>query len=138
MSDKLKVLFLDDNKHRHRRFFEMNSDLSRRHVHNAGDCLTALRDRDTKYDIIFLDHDLDERTNNILIDSEKDGRFVAKNMAESDIRDTYKGTTVVIHSLSTLGAKAMNDILKDAGYTKVFIHPFVWESHVGSLTNNWV
>ena len=135
---KMKVLFLDDNKRRHHRFFEMNSDLSRKHVYNAEDCLAALRDNDTKYDIIFLDHDLDERTNNILVDDEKDGRFVAKNMAGLDIATKYRGTVIVIHSLSTLGAQAMSEILKDGGYTKVFIHPFVWESHVRSLTNNWV
>lgn len=134
-----KVLFLDDNIRRHNIFFQNNDDLDRRHVYNAKDCLEKLLDEDEYYDIIFLDHDLDDRTNNILSDDEEDGRFVCREMTRNTtILNKYMDKTIVIHSLNSEGARTMKQILEDGGFKNIIIQPFVWEMHVRSEISKWV
>lgn len=134
---KIPVLFLDDNPNRHRKFFENNHDMQRTHVYTAKDCLDEL-ENNSHFDIIFLDHDLDPRTNNVLVDGEKDGRYVAEKMTNPDLLTKYKGSIVVIHSLNSMGAKIMKKTLEEAGYEHVILQPYVWEIHVRSEISNWI
>lgn len=138
MNEKLQILFLDDAMYRHKSFFHNNYDVSRTHVYDADSCLEKLRDEDNLFDIVFLDHDLDESTNNELNDDEKDGRHVTRMMTSEDILSRYKEKVIVIHSLNSQGARIMYDTLTESGYTRVNIQPFVWEMHVKSEYNNWL
>jgi len=135
---EIHALFLDDNKNRHMRFREVNTDLRRIHVYDADSCIEELLDVEKDFDIIYLDHDLNAETNNQLNDDEKDGRYVCKRMTKDDIKSRYSGTLVVIHSLNSVGAKEMSYILRDAGYEHIVIAPFAWESHGRSKLQHWI
>lgn len=137
----IHVLFLDDNKNRHKTFIHNNLELIRTHVYTADDCIRELANNigsKTPFDVIFLDHDLDMTTNNELNDNEKDGRYVATKMTEKSFCEAYKDTIVVIHSLNSRGATIMQKTLQDAGYRHVLKKPFVWESNVRQQLSYWI
>lgn len=76
-----------------------------------------------KYDIIFLDHDLD---NNAYVDlnDKNTGSEVARwigNNKDNINKDTY----IIIHSLNTVGANYMKSIIPNSIYI-----PFVWTENV--------
>lgn len=117
----MKILFLDDNKYRHQ-IFQQNIGVNIvDHVYTADDALLSLRNN--VYDVIFLDHDLDERTNNILVEDEQDGRYVCREMIKLPID---RSTPVIIHSLNYTGAMSMIDTLVENKFNDVRWIPFAW------------
>jgi len=74
------------------------------HVEDAKTALCT----DGPFDLIFLDHDLDNR---VFVDSEEEntGYQLAKYIAENNVRGK-----IIIHSMNTYGAARMQEILPDA------------------------
>lgn len=105
---RMKILILEDSEERRRIFHEMLShthDLSFfGHVEEAKTALST----DGPFDIIFLDHDLDNR---VFVDSEEEntGYQLAKYIAENNVR-----AKIIIHSMNPYGAERMKKILPDA------------------------
>jgi len=126
----MNILFLDDSPSRH------DFVCKKEHTHrNAAICeyekykifhaytipeIVELFEHhvDKYFDFVYLDHDLS------MTDSRRVGTIVAKYMA-----DNYNGLSrrigkIIIHSWNAPGAKNMEAILKDAGYTDILISPF--------------
>jgi hypothetical protein len=133
---QIKVLFLDDNTERHKHFIQNNSGLIIDQVYDADMCIKCLDYGE--YDIVFLDHDLNDLTNNELNDDEKDGRYVVSKMITPTMIDKYKNKLIVIHSLNSAGAESMKSMLIQYGYNHVVRVPFVWMSDVRKSLNNWI
>jgi len=120
----MRILFLDDNKERHRIFKQKSIGYTVDTVWTAQEAIEKLLDEEIEYDLIMLDHDLDAETENQLNDKEEDGRFVVKKLAESG---RHKDASIVIHSLNSAGRKNMKSVLDQAGYKWVHDLPFAWE-----------
>lgn len=84
-------------------------------VSNASECIHKLVKE--KWDVLFLDHDLDGRS---FVDSLEDntGYQVAKFLNQNK---EYKPKVIVIHSLNPAGAKNMQMELPEA-----YRIPFAW------------
>jgi len=117
----MKILFLDDDNYRHKKMRQNSIGFSVDFAFDAEEAIELMIKNE--YCLIMLDHDLDIETLNQLIDSEKDGRYVASWMAEDG---RHKEVTVIIHSLNTNGADCMKTILKNAGFKDVINLPFAW------------
>ncbi len=117
----MKILFLDDNKDRHKTMRQNSIGLSVSFVFNAQEAITQMKENE--FDLIMLDHDLDYLTNNEINEDEEDGRFVARWMAENG---RHTSTPVIIHSLNIAGAEGMKYVLEEKGFEEVHCLPFAW------------
>jgi CheY-like chemotaxis protein len=111
-----KFLFLDDTKDRHDHFDSVCAGLGVEvwHVWNAIQAIRMLEGR--KFDCVFLDHDLE--------DTGRDTGFVVAEFIALHCLFDSRPTQVVIHSWNCDGAKAMETILRDNGFTNVSRVPF--------------
>lgn len=121
----MRVLFLDDDKQRHKDFRSRTIGLVVDQAYTAQEAIDYLKKN--QYDAIFLDHDLNYETNNQLNDDEEDGRFVAKYLATQYER--CKASLIVIHSLNFRGACEMREILMEGGFAsdQIDVLPFAWQ-----------
>lgn len=116
-----KWLFLDDTEARHVEFARITYAMPHvkvAHVRTISDALSQLRNN--KFDVVWLDHDLDETE----ADPDENGQVVARYIAwhqEEDLRPRC----VVVHSINPEGAKAMAHILRDSGGMDVVLKPFL-------------
>jgi CheY-like chemotaxis protein len=118
----MKILFLDDSPERHRVMRTQTSQATCDHAYTANDALKMLKKHN--YDLIMLDHDLNEDPECKLICA--DGTYVAEYM--SKFMPQHIETPVVVHSLNTVAASRMRKILEDdGGYMFVHTIPFAWE-----------
>jgi hypothetical protein len=103
----MKIFILEDNYERIKKFdaFYKNHELI--FSDNVADALLKLVH--TEFDILMLDHDLDE--NNLT--SYNNGYELCKKMIEFNLQ---KQAIIYIHSMNPSGANAMLNILKDNGY----------------------
>jgi len=120
----VQILFLDDNPERHKKFRTLSIGCSVDFVWNAAEAIEKLSDKENEYDLIMLDHDLDVEKQDMLLEDEEDGRYVARHLAT--LVDFRKNSHVVIHSLNYNGGLDMQDILTKAGFENVTHLPFGW------------
>jgi hypothetical protein len=112
----MKILFLDDNAERHKRFMMNRIGMDVTQVWNYDEACKALSE--TVFDIAHLDHDLsDLAAANMAPEDEKTGTDVAEFIAAmpEDKRPKY----VVIHSFNYSGRQRMAGILSAAGVSCV-------------------
>ncbi len=116
----MKILFLDDNPERHKRFLMNRIGMD---VTQAWTCEEACKLlSEVVFDVAYLDHDLsDEAAAGIPGQFEKTGTNVAEFIAsmEEDMRPKY----VIIHSFNDYGRRRMASILSMAG-VPTMIEPF--------------
>lgn len=99
-----KVFILEDAKDRIKYFNKLFSDKVELTItKRAGIAINELRD--TKYDLIFLDHDLDEiniynENDEAILKNHNNGYEVAKSLRDS----VNKYTQIIVHSLNPVGA----------------------------------
>jgi len=117
----MKILFLDDSHHRLVALMESLSGMKildevdidyAPNVEVACDKLS-----NNSYEVIFLDHDLEDSHYCDPNSKEKTGQEVAKYIAANNVKSNY----IIIHSWNPIGAKHMVDILSD--YSTAYI-PF--------------
>lgn len=120
----MKLLFLDDDKNRHNKFARNNIGATILHAYTAREALNLMYEH-SDIDFIFLDHDLDSRTNNILCEDEEDGRWLARAMMDALL---YDSTPIGVHSLNQEGAAQMIEILNARSKRAAWV-PFIWESN---------
>jgi len=104
-----RILFLDDNKYRHK---TMKSYLLHDEAYTVEDAVSLLQKK--QYDAVFLDHDLGGEEM-VSSDREDTGMSVAKFMVENKIETKL----VVVHSNNPGGAANMASLLRSAGYNVV-------------------
>lgn len=118
----MRILFLDDCKHRHSAFVQNTIGVLSDRVFNAEDALGLLQT--VKYDLIFLDHDLDETDK-----SATDGTLLTRSMAvDAKVLELNGDADVVIHSLNPPGSKVMEQNLQKVWRGTVTRIPFAWRS----------
>lgn len=104
----MRILFLDDMKTRRDAFKQNAIGFTVDFAKNAQEAITFLNKNE--YDVIYLDHDLEEEHYKSNEDHHEDGRFVARKMREMP---QHHGKVVIIHSLNEDGRKNIESILKD-------------------------
>ncbi len=123
----MKILFLDDDDLRHELFAEQAKSGGHQafHAHSIGefDGLVDLHD----FDEVWLDHDLndfqyDSLTADMYGEGELDGRAAAHTL--KNLLPERRPKKVVIHSWNPTGAERMAEILREGGFTDVFIEEF--------------
>lgn len=98
----MDILLLDDNQHRIT-FFQNGLKQHKLTVcRHASAAIKALKTN--HYDVIFLDHDLDDATDP---DDENSGSKVARFIANHDI----EYGSIILHSENRLGGESMESIL---------------------------
>lgn len=116
----MKILFLDDDKERHRRFVmnRIGQDIT-----TAWTCAEACKLLSEEvYDVAYLDHDLSESAaSGHPAAGERTGTHVAEFIAA--MPPEKRPRTVIIHSFNDYGRKRMRAILREAG-VEVWIEPF--------------
>lgn len=122
----LRILFLDDNKERHRVFQQRSIGCLVDHVFDADSALDKLRSEYRDYDIIFFDHDLDAELENQIVHGVKDGRYVIRQMIEENLIEKHKDALFVIHSLNRVAAIEMGSMMDSCGIINYRIVPFAW------------
>lgn len=119
----MRILFLDDNSERRKVFGQKSIGCVVDFAVNADEAVVFLGS-ENKYDLIMLDHDLGgPEEEGRLIEGAKDGRFVARFMAEKHPK--HQDAFIVVHSLNGSGAVQMEMILCEAGFTP-WVMPFAW------------
>lgn len=117
----MRVLFLDDDRERHRIFRQnaIGHDLVQ--AWSYEDALAALAGE--RFDQVFLDHDLsDQAAMGTPGPGEKTGLDAAVLLAA--LPDDRRPQLVVIHSYNPAGAQRMAFVLGEAGYRRVHREPF--------------
>lgn len=107
----MRILFLDDNEERHKRFRYNSIGCDVTHVYSYAEALAALSG--DRFDQVFLDHDLSEVAScGMAGPDEKTGYHVACIVAE--MPEEKRPELAVIHSFNTAGAKRMRAALEGA------------------------
>jgi hypothetical protein len=115
----MKILILDDDLDRHHSFARLFTPKhSTLHVQSVAKCVEALRE--TRFDVVFLDHDLadfcDENTEVGMYGSrDLTGVDVALFMAK-DLPEDRRPGEIIVHSWNPAGAKRMVETLQGAGF----------------------
>lgn len=117
-----RILILDDLEIRHSKLASTFFDYDRCHVYTAEGAMEALMEGG--WDVVFLDHDLGDNPaiapsmdfsygyggTPRALDGSDVAAFIVRNVPE----DKWPGQ-VILHSVNTVGAQRMFDILSDAG-----------------------
>ena len=118
----MKILFLDDSPHRHKKMLENSIGFSVVGVFSAQEAIAAMS-KDEEFDLIMLDHDLDMTKQGLILENEEDGRFVARWMV---LNNKYKTTSIIVHSLNAPAAAEMVRMFDKAGYDSATALPLAW------------
>jgi CheY-like chemotaxis protein len=100
----MEILILDDDQVRHDWFRSAFAAENHRSVLSYGDAIVALKAQ--RYDVIFLDHDLNEE--------EFTGADVACYIA-NEMPEEMRPKMVWIHSMNPVGASNIESIIRKAG-----------------------
>lgn len=130
----MKILILEDNKYRIEHFKNM---LNKKFI----ECEIVFTDNvkkakkifnDNQWDIIFLDHDLDDR---VYVDSNEPNtgyqfaKFLNKNLSNTI-------PIIIIHTLNPVGARNMMNELKTARYIPFHLIQSFIENQITILEKN--
>jgi hypothetical protein len=120
-----KILFLDDDHDRVIQFgviaTEENWDVT--YVENAPDCIQMLQDN--IYDMVFLDHDLDNR-HYVPSYEVNTGSEVVRWVISKNGLSNKDNVIIIVHTLNDKGGmQFMVDGLKSCGHT-VYYCPAIW------------
>lgn len=114
----MKILILDDDPSRHKKFKQTFVGADVKSVTTVKDCIAELKHN--IWDAVFLDHDLGGKAFVNPAEEEETGYHVARWLEQNPDR---KPSTVVIHSLNYDGAQRMKSRIPDA-----IIAPWAWET----------
>ena len=108
----LKILILEDSPERIRIFKEKLSKKHDIYFFNQVEEAKRAIESQGPFDVIFLDHDLDHQ---IYVDSDEEntGYQLAKYIANKNI-----SAKVIIHTMNTIGADRMLEVLPDAKHVE--------------------
>lgn len=120
----IRILILDDDQVRHDNFAQRFNKLGvvePVHCKNI-DQFERILTRESKFDVILLDHDLNDFGKNSVLsgcygDTELTGHDAA--VLVTTLPPEKRPTIVIIHSWNSDGAKSMNAVLQQAGINSV-------------------
>lgn len=110
-----KVLVLDDDLTRHKKFKQKLIGNEVIHVTNAEEAIFYLKNEEV-FDVVFLDHDLGGKQN--VISGKETGYEVACWIRDNPEK---RPNQIVIHSFNPVGAKNMMEVLPGSIYV-----PGIW------------
>lgn len=111
----MRVLVLDDDDARHKKFAQWFAGLDVKHVYNLKTFLEAINTG--KFEYIFLDHDLYDFVETNGQSRELTGQDAAKALCMLDPQS--RPDKVIVHSWNPSGAESMMGILRDAGFKPI-------------------
>lgn len=126
----MNLLFLDDSHSRHdfvckkKHTFHIAQRCQHEtcevfHAYKVSDIIDYFEKNTNRYfDLVCLDHDLSRNDPNNI------GTAAAKYMADNYDKLSDRIGKIIIHSWNPPGAKNMEAILRDGGYTDIFVAPF--------------
>ena len=136
----MNILFLDDSPSRHdfvckkKHVFPIADRCKHEgyeifHAYKTVDIIDYFEKNTTRYfDFVYLDHDLaiPKDASGLIISNCacEVGTTIAKYMADNYDKLAARIGKIIIHSWNAAGAKNMEAILRDAGYTDILISPF--------------
>jgi len=112
----MRVLVLDDDESRHRRFALNLIGHEVAHVYSYDELAEAVEEADEKFEVMYLDHDLCEDHYRGASSEDcgvEDGRDAARHIAR--LPPERRPNLVFVHSMNHSGAKEMVSILVEAG-----------------------
>lgn len=120
----MRILVLDDIKYRHDIYDKIYSDDEVVHSYTYHDFINHLNNG--PWDLVHLDHDLGEFVDNADCYTDGWGKVREYNgthasYAISDMDDSKLPKRIIIHSINSIGARRMVDILQRRGI------PTTWE-----------
>jgi len=118
-----KILILEDDPNRVLKFYEMFEYHSLT-ITNTSEAAIEIASSH-KFDVIFLDHDLDGRVY-VNSDEKNTGYQVAKILPST----INKNTPVIIHSWNGVGAKRMMGAMNESGMNSKIIHFGYFDSSI--------
>src|ERR1041385_7278567 len=118
----MKILFLDDSKQRYYSFVRNNVTAFVDLALTSEKAIQLLKIR--QYDVIMLDHDLENEHYVNQHSDEKTGQEVANYIAAN--KNNFLDCLIVCHSLNFHGRSKMIKTLQEAEL-KVLDKPFAWE-----------
>ena len=116
MTQKMRVLVLDDEEARHVHFRSVLRNQDATFCFNFDEVVHAMTFED-RYDLVMLDHDLGtgNSQNAMMVGlPNADGYDVAKFIAH-DLEEAKRPTRAIIHSWNHIGAANMEAVLRDVG-----------------------
>lgn len=122
----MRILVLDDDEIRHEQFRDNLKEHSVVHVYTAEEAGEALAKE--KFDLVYLDHDLQDFQNNpsgygVVEQTGMDvARYIARYLAPQK-----HPSKVIVHSWNVSGGPRMVSVLRDAGISAVY-QPFSGQS----------
>ncbi len=124
----MKILILDDDGRRHRKFATKYGSEDLTHVYTSHDAIRVLEKHD--FDYVFLDHDLKGRI------MEPSGPGTGYEVAEwiSNNTERQPSKLVIVHSLNHIGSDKMVNVLNRAGIKSMQV-PHLWEQQVEHKIN---
>lgn len=130
---KRKILFVDDSPHRWEYFSEMFRRKENEHVEfewakNYDETISALKSG--KWNIVFLDHDLEDPGDWDTKMGWRDGTAIVDWIREH----TPDIGFVVCHSMNPVGRKRMSISLENGGYKNTEIPFYTFDSFVEPIT----
>lgn len=127
----MRILFLDDMKSRRDVFQQKAIGCVVDFAITAQEAIDLLKKNE--YDVIYLDHDLEEEHYHVTKDDHEDGRFVARHLKDMT---QHHGKIVVVHSLNPAGRaniKSILDVHFDVWMPENVRFPELWKIEVATL-----
>lgn len=128
---QMRILFLDDMKSRRDAFRQNSIGCVVDFATTAQEAIDFLKKNE--YDVIYLDHDLEEEHYQSNKDDHEDGRFVARHLKDMT---QHHGKIVIVHSLNPSGRaniKSILDIHFDVWMPENVRVPELWKVEVATL-----
>lgn len=124
---EMRILFLDDDEERQRRFLHANIGHVVVQARTAAEAIAAL-EREEQFDAASLDHDLDPYATMGQTPRDPTGQAVVDAMVSRPRLRAKLPTEIVLHSFNRDGARRMAMTLRSYG-VRAFIRPFrPWEA----------
>ncbi len=124
----MKILILDDDGRRRRKFATKYDSEDLTHVYTSHDAIRVMEKHE--FDYVFLDHDLKGKI--MEPSGPGTGYEVAEWIANNSERKPSK--MVFIHSLNHIGSAKMRNVLTGAGVEAMQV-PHLWEQQVERKIN---
>lgn len=131
----MKILFIDDSPER-RKVFKSNSIGFIVDFAENADSAIELFSKNT-YNLIYIDHDLEDSHYDNPTDQDKNGAYIAKELLKNE---NNNNSTIIIHSLNENGRKNIKSIL-NSKYKYIYTPEdfgisFLWKISINDILSN--
>lgn len=124
----MTALVLEDDINRISQFRKVLFNYKTTYTDSASNCIYLLEHN--KYDLIFLDHDLDNRVF-VNIDEKNTGSEVARWINLNYNNFLNKDSIIIVHSLNDVGSTNMIKLIPNSKYVPLIWIKTVFDTNIG-------